>query len=52
MPSFDHGLGDPVEGDIAVSPSHQFVIVEGNYLLLGAPLFSSSVMATARQASQ
>ena len=42
MPSFDHGVGDPVEGDIAVSPSHQFVIVEGNYLLLGAPLFAAA----------
>lgn len=41
VPSFDHGVGDPVEGDIAVSPSHQFVVVEGNYLLLGASLVAT-----------
>eukprot|EP00252_Welwitschia_mirabilis_P014525 TRINITY_DN31873_c0_g1_i1.p1 TRINITY_DN31873_c0_g1~~TRINITY_DN31873_c0_g1_i1.p1 ORF type:complete len:175 (-),score=42.42 TRINITY_DN31873_c0_g1_i1:430-954(-) len=34
MPSFDHGVGDPVEDDIFVSPLHKIVIVEGNYLLL------------------
>lgn len=54
VPSFDHGVGDPVEGDIAVSPSHRFVIVEGNYLLLGAPslppLVPLLIRATARQA--
>ncbi|KAI9071935.1 hypothetical protein K1719_037641 [Acacia pycnantha] len=33
-PSFDHGLGDPVEDDIFVSFQHKVVIVEGNYLLL------------------
>ncbi|KAG8653937.1 putative uridine kinase C227.14 [Manihot esculenta] len=33
-PSFDHGLGDPVEDDIFVSLQHKVVIVEGNYLLL------------------
>ena len=42
VPSFDHGVGDPVEGDIAVSPGHQFVIAEGNYLLLGAPLSAAA----------
>ncbi|GLJ49289.1 hypothetical protein SUGI_1041730 [Cryptomeria japonica] len=34
MPSFDHGLGDPVEDDIFVSPLHKIVLLEGNYLLL------------------
>ncbi|XP_078150003.1 P-loop containing nucleoside triphosphate hydrolases superfamily protein [Carex rostrata] len=33
-PSFDHGVGDPVEKDIFVSSEHKVVIVEGNYLLL------------------
>lgn len=33
-PSFDHGVGDPVEDDIFVSLQHKIVIVEGNYLLL------------------
>ncbi|KAF9605949.1 hypothetical protein IFM89_021275 [Coptis chinensis] len=34
VPSFDHGVGDPVENDIFVSLQHKVVIVEGNYLLL------------------
>ncbi|KAB1208853.1 hypothetical protein CJ030_MR6G011289 [Morella rubra] len=34
VPSFDHGVGDPVEDDIFVSLEHKVVIVEGNYLLL------------------
>ncbi|EEF41398.1 putative uridine kinase C227.14 [Ricinus communis] len=34
-PSFDHGVGDPVEDDIFVSLQHKVIIVEGNYLLLG-----------------
>ncbi|KAH7577619.1 hypothetical protein JRO89_XS01G0276300 [Xanthoceras sorbifolium] len=33
-PSFDHGVGDPVEDDIFVSLQHKVVIVEGNYLFL------------------
>ncbi|MQL84969.1 hypothetical protein Taro_017473 [Colocasia esculenta] len=33
-PSFDHGVGDPVEEDIFVSQQHKVVIVEGNYLFL------------------
>ncbi|KAM0951792.1 putative uridine/cytidine kinase [Dioscorea sansibarensis] len=33
-PSFDHGVGDPVEDDIFISIHHKLVIVEGNYLLL------------------
>ncbi|KAK6286403.1 hypothetical protein POUND7_012582 [Theobroma cacao] len=33
-PSFDHGVGDPIEDDIFVSLQHKVVIVEGNYLLL------------------
>ncbi|XP_058084980.1 putative uridine kinase C227.14 isoform X2 [Magnolia sinica] len=34
VPSFDHGVGDPVEDDIFVSLQHEIVIVEGNYLFL------------------
>ncbi|CAM9918800.1 unnamed protein product [Discosporangium mesarthrocarpum] len=34
FPSFDHVVGDPVEGDLKVCPSHRLVLVEGNYLLL------------------
>lgn len=33
-PSFDHGVGDPVEGAILVSSHQQLIISEGNYLLL------------------
>ncbi|CAN1131779.1 Putative uridine kinase C227.14, partial [Linum perenne] len=33
-PSFDHGVGDPVEDDIFISLQHKVVIVEGNYLFL------------------
>ncbi|MCL7032148.1 hypothetical protein MKW94_018054 [Papaver nudicaule] len=33
-PSFDHGVGDPIEDDILVTLQHKLVIVEGNYLLL------------------
>lgn len=33
-PSFDHGVGDPCPGAIEIRPSHLFVLVEGNYLLL------------------
>ncbi|XWS31488.1 hypothetical protein CRYUN_Cryun23aG0080700 [Craigia yunnanensis] len=32
-PSFDHGVGDPIEDDIFVSLQHKVVIVEGNYML-------------------
>ncbi|XP_050237512.1 putative uridine kinase C227.14 [Mercurialis annua] len=35
VPSFDHGVGDPVEDDIFVSLQHKVVIVEGNYLIMG-----------------
>jgi pantothenate kinase len=34
FPSFDHGMGDPVENDIEVTSADRIVIVEGNYLLL------------------
>jgi len=39
MPSFDHGVGDPVEDDIFVSPLHKIVLLEGNYLLLDEGLW-------------
>jgi len=35
LPSFDHGIGDPVEDEIQISRDTQLVIVEGNYLLIG-----------------
>ncbi|CAI5490848.1 unnamed protein product [Closterium sp. Naga37s-1] len=34
LPSFDHGVGDPVPNDIPIPPSVRVVVVEGNYLLL------------------
>lgn len=34
VPSFDHAVGDPVEGDIKVTGDNMVVMVEGNYLLL------------------
>ncbi|XP_060971005.1 putative uridine kinase C227.14 isoform X2 [Cannabis sativa] len=34
VPSFDHGVGDPVEDDIFVTLEHKVVIVEGNYIFL------------------
>lgn len=34
FPSFDHGVGDPEEDRILLTPQHRIVIVEGNYLLL------------------
>ncbi|KAL8530411.1 hypothetical protein ACS0TY_007444 [Phlomoides rotata] len=34
VPSFDHGVGDPIEDDIFMSLQHKIVIVEGNYLFL------------------
>ena len=38
FPSFDHGVGDPVEDDIHLEKDrHKLVIVEGNYLLLNDP---------------
>lgn len=37
FPSFDHGVGDPVENDIQVCHSHKVVIIEGNYLCLDIP---------------
>ena len=37
FPSFDHTLGDPLPGDIQITPAHNVIIVEGNYLLLQSP---------------
>eukprot|EP00850_Spirogloea_muscicola_P013427 SM000091S24585 [mRNA] locus=s91:104614:108450:- [translate_table: standard] len=36
VPSFNHGVGDPVERDIYVASHHKLLLVEGNYLLLGS----------------
>ena len=36
LPSFDHGVGDPVPDAVQVIPQNKIVLVEGNYLLLGA----------------
>ena len=34
FPSFDHGIGDPIEEAIELKAGDQIVIVEGNYVLL------------------
>lgn len=35
LPSFDHGVGDPIQDDIFVDKDqHSVVLVEGNYLFL------------------
>ncbi len=34
FPSFQHGIGDPVENEVQLKPAHRLVLVEGNYLLL------------------
>jgi pantothenate kinase len=34
FPSFDHGVGDPVENDITIGEEDEIVLIEGNYLLL------------------
>ncbi|XP_062148207.1 putative uridine kinase C227.14 isoform X2 [Alnus glutinosa] len=34
VPSFDHGIGDPVEDDIFVGFQHKVIIVEGNYIFM------------------
>eukprot|EP01026_Neomeris_dumetosa_P056903 TRINITY_DN52155_c0_g1_i4.p2 TRINITY_DN52155_c0_g1~~TRINITY_DN52155_c0_g1_i4.p2 ORF type:complete len:313 (-),score=26.66 TRINITY_DN52155_c0_g1_i4:173-1057(-) len=33
-PSFQHGVGDPVQDDIHINDNHLIVFVEGNYVLL------------------
>ena len=38
VPSFAHGVGNPVPDDIRVAARHRVLLVEGNYLLLGEPL--------------
>ncbi len=35
-PSFRREVGEPIAGEIAVTPDHRIVIVEGNYLLVDA----------------
>lgn len=35
LPSFDHGVGDPVPDNVQIVPQNKIVLVEGNYLLLG-----------------
>lgn len=39
-PSFDHRLKDPVEEDIVISPNISVVLLEGNYVALGDPIWS------------
>lgn len=34
LPTFQHGVGDPVEAGVRLSESHTIVVVEGNYVLL------------------
>ncbi|KAK0739950.1 P-loop containing nucleoside triphosphate hydrolase protein [Apiosordaria backusii] len=40
-PSFDHALKDPVENAIEILPSHRIVVMEGNYIMLNKPPWSS-----------
>lgn len=35
VPTFEHGVGDPVPDSVIVMPHHKIVLMEGNYLLLG-----------------
>ncbi|RIA93921.1 phosphoribulokinase/uridine kinase [Glomus cerebriforme] len=42
-PSFDHAIGDPIENDIKILPSHQLVIFEGLYLHLNKPHIWKSI---------
>lgn len=50
FPSFSHARKDPVEDDVEVPPSSRVLIVEGNYLALGAlPDPCYSAWAEARQ---
>lgn len=35
LPSFDHGVGDPVPDGVTVIPQNKIILIEGNYLLLG-----------------
>lgn len=41
-PSFDHAVGDPVEGDIRLGRAQRIVLVEGSYLLLEARPWSDA----------
>lgn len=41
LPSFDHGVGDPVPDGVRVMAQNKIVLVEGNYLLLGMPKHTS-----------
>lgn len=41
LPSFDHGVGDPVDGGVAVAAGAKVVLVEGNYVLLATPPWSA-----------
>lgn len=40
LPDFQHGVGDPVEDAVQLAASHRIVLVEGNYVLLGAASLS------------
>ncbi|KAL2269120.1 hypothetical protein VTJ83DRAFT_3966 [Remersonia thermophila] len=42
-PSFDHALKDPKDDDIVVEEWHRIVVLEGNYLLLSTPPWSSCI---------
>lgn len=33
FPSFEHNIGDPIENDVKVSPSHSIIVIEGLYML-------------------
>ena len=35
-PSFDHSVGDPIEKGFLITNEHKVILLEGNYLLMGA----------------
>ncbi|KAI9096089.1 phosphoribulokinase/uridine kinase [Phlyctochytrium arcticum] len=39
IPSFDHAVGDPIEGDTSITPKHRIILIEGLYLHLDEPIW-------------
>lgn len=50
-PSFDHGVGDPVEEDIFIPHNVPVILVEGNYLLLETGPWGEIKGVSARKAA-
>lgn len=49
LPTFEHGVGDPVEAGVQLLETHTIVVVEGNYVLLGAPICPSKGSLNCKQ---